>query len=659
MTTSSHFHSFRFSNFDSGQAPGNAAHNSLQGPTDSPAEAESRLHVVENEAYEQGIQHGRNETLGFEIDKLSPLKALLNQSKLILAEHQTNMQSAILKDTVALSMTLADGIIRNEINKNPELSAFILRRALQMVRGQEQIKIKAHPTDGESVQMLIHTMLPDSSDNVHIIADDHIVKGGCLIETEFGVIDARIDQQLTTLRIGLENTLGKSGNRYAASVEGPPVFEQLNGVIASTNTIKASGIVSKVVGLVVEANGPAVQLGSMCDIYGSESEKPIAAEVLGFRDRTVLMMPLEEIRNIGPGSRVVAREDTASIPVGNALLGRIIDGLGKPIDGKGSFTGEQQNSIYATPTNPLLRQRIRTPLDLGIRSINGLLTVGCGQRMGIFAGSGVGKSVLMGMIARKSQADVNVIALIGERGRELNEFIDKELGEEGLKKSVVVVATSDHLPLVRVRGAFVATAIAEFFRDQGLHVNLMMDSLTRFAMAQREIGLALGEPPTTKGYTPSVFTLLPRLLERAGTSDHNGTITGLYTVLVEGDDMNEPIADAARSILDGHIVLSRELAHQNHYPAIDVLKSISRVMPDIANLQHKHNASRLKELLATYRKAEDLINIGAYTKGSNPKIDLAIEKYDHIIAYLRQGIQEDVTFETSLVQLDQLINAST
>jgi flagellum-specific ATP synthase len=259
------------------------------------------------------------------------------------------------------------------------------------------------------------------------------------------------------------------------------------------------------------------------------------------------------------------------------------------------------------------------------------------------------------MIARRSSADVNVIALIGERGRELNDFIEKELGEEGLRKSVVVVATSDHLPLVRVRGAFVATAIAEFFRDQGKNVNLMMDSLTRFAMAQREIGLALGEPPTTKGYTPSVFTLLPKLLERAGTSDHSGTITGLYTVLVEGDDMNEPIADAARSILDGHIVLSRDLADQNHYPAIDVLRSISRVMADIASLQHKHNAGRLKELLATYRKAEDLINIGAYVAGSNPKIDRAIAKIDQINNYLRQSVQENVDFESSLLQLEQIM----
>jgi flagellum-specific ATP synthase len=295
-------------------------------------------------------------------------------------------------------------------------------------------------------------------------------------------------------------------------------------------------------------------------------------------------------------------------------------------------------------------------MDLGIRAINGLMTIGCGQRMGIFSGSGVGKSILLGMIARNSTADVNIIALIGERGREVNEFVEKELGEDGLKRSVVVVATSDHLPLIRMRGAFIATAIAEYFRDRGCHVNLMMDSITRFAMAQREVGLSLGEPPTTKGYTPSVFTLLPKLLERAGTSAGRGTITGLYTVLVEGDDENEPIADAVRSILDGHIFLSRDLAVQNHYPAIDVLKSVSRVMDDIVDVEHRENANRLRAILATYRKAEDLINIGAYAPGSNPAIDNAIEMIESVTAYMRQGIEEAATFERSVEQLFELFD---
>ncbi|NNF99213.1 MAG: flagellar protein export ATPase FliI [Desulfobacteraceae bacterium] len=433
-------------------------------------------------------------------------------------------------------------------------------------------------------------------------------------------------------------------------------LEKYTSVIDDISPVRAHGKVTRVVGFIVEATGPASTLGSTCDIYSKDNRHHVAAEVLGFRENTVLMMPLEEIRGIGPGSRVIARKETAHIPVGAGLLGRVIDGLGVPIDGKGSFTVDTDYPLYSNPINPLMRSRISKQLDLGVRAINGLLAVGCGQRMGIFAGSGVGKSILMGMIARHTDADVNVIALIGERGRELNEFIEKQLGEEGLAKSVVVVATSDHLPLIRMRGAFIATAIAEYFRDQGKHVNLMMDSITRFAMAQREIGLALGEPPTTKGYTPSVFTLLPRLLERAGTSTNSGTITGLYTVLVEGDDMNEPIADACRSILDGHIVLTRDLAMQNHYPAIDILRSVSRVMEDIADLKHRHNAGRLKETLATYKKAEDLINLGAYVPGSNKKIDYAMKKIEEITAYLQQEMTEAVNLEDSILSLETIMN---
>ena len=418
--------------------------------------------------------------------------------------------------------------------------------------------------------------------------------------------------------------------------------------------IRSTGRVTDVVGLVVEAHGPVSCLGTVCDIYSKHNNHKISAEVSGFKNNNVLLMPLEEILGIGPGCRVVARQQQAVVPGGPEMLGRVIDGLGKPIDGKGPIPGAADYPIYATSINPMMRKRICHPLDLGIRVINGLLTVGCGQRVGVFAGSGVGKSVLLGMIARKTRADVNVIALIGERGREVNEFIAKELGEKGLERSVIVVATSDRLPMIRMRGAFIATAIAEYFRDQGQHVNLMMDSVTRFAMAQREIGLALGEPPTTKGYTPSVFNLLPKLLERAGTSANRGTITGLYTVLVEGDDTNEPIADALRSILDGHINLNRDLAMENHYPAVDVLNSTSRVMSDITDEKHRQNAQRLKQILATYRKAEDLINIGAYVAGSNSKIDYAIEMFEMVSKYLRQTVEETVNFEDSISQLEAL-----
>ena len=418
--------------------------------------------------------------------------------------------------------------------------------------------------------------------------------------------------------------------------------------------IEACGQVTKVIGLVIEAHGPASRLGTVCDIYTRGQNHKIVAEVMGFRENRVLMMPVEDIQGIGPGSRVVAKQKKATIAVGPGLLGRVIDGLGKPIDGKGPVRVEYEYPIHTDAINPLLRKRIDKPLDLGVRSINGLLTIGCGQRIGLFAGSGVGKSVLLGMIARKTKADVNVIALIGERGRELNEFIDKQLGPKGLQRSVIVVATSDRLPLIRLRGAFIATTIAEYFRDQGQHVNLMMDSVTRFAMAQREIGLALGEPPTTKGYTPSVFTTLPKLLERTGTSKNSGTITGLYTVLVEGDDTNEPVADALRSILDGHINLNRDLAMQNHYPAIDILNSTSRVMDDIISPEHRDIANRFKDILATYRKAEDLINIGAYVKGSNAKIDYAIEMIEKMNLYLRQDIDETASFDESLRLLNDL-----
>jgi flagellum-specific ATP synthase len=427
-------------------------------------------------------------------------------------------------------------------------------------------------------------------------------------------------------------------------------YKKLN----NSDSILSVGSVTNVTGLVVEAKGPVARIGTVCDIFTKGEQKKVGAEVLGFKNNKVLLMPFEEIRGIGPGSRVIARQEKSSVSVGKWLLGRVIDGIGNPIDNKGQIKKEKKYPIYADPVNPLSRKRITTSLDIGIRAVNGLLTIGCGQRMGIFSGSGVGKSVLLGMIARNTKADVNVIALIGERGREVNEFIEKELGEEGLKRSVIIVATSDHLPLIRMRGAFIATAIAEYFRDQGKHVNLMMDSVTRFAMAQREIGLALGEPPTMKGYTPSVFTMLPKLLERAGTSANRGTITGLYTVLVEGDDTNEPIADALRSILDGHIVLKRELAMQNHYPAIDILSSISRVMDDIISSSQKENANKLKAVMATYRKSEDLINIGAYVAGSNPKIDYAIELNDRANGYLMQGIEDCVTYDESVKQLEEM-----
>ncbi len=427
-------------------------------------------------------------------------------------------------------------------------------------------------------------------------------------------------------------------------------------VISALDTFEFYGRVTQVVGLVLEAKLPEATLGGLVSIYTSYDSKPVFAEVVGFKGEKVLLMPLGDIRGVRPGSRVKLEEAQAFIPVGKALLGRILNGMGEPMDGKGEIklNGAKQ-FLYQDPPDPISRRMIEDPLDLGVKAINVFTTCGEGQRIGIMAGSGVGKSVLLSMMARNTSADINVIALIGERGREVRDFIEKNLGEEGLKRSVLVVATSDQSPLMRMRGAFVATAIAEYFRDQGKKVLFMMDSVTRFAMAQREIGLAVGEPPTTKGYTPSVFALLPKLLERAGTSAQAGSITGLYTVLVDGDDINDPVGDAVRSIVDGHIVLSRNLAAKNHYPAMDVLGSVSRVMSDVVSKERRGLAGRIRDLMSVYHDAEDLINIGAYVKGSNRKIDESLMVIDDINQFLRQDMHEKVSLEESWKRAGHII----
>ena len=410
---------------------------------------------------------------------------------------------------------------------------------------------------------------------------------------------------------------------------------------------KKLGKVSKIVGLTVESIGPDARLNDVCKISSSEKGKPpVLAEVVGFRDNRILLMPFEKVDGIGPGSVVENTGDVLRVRVSPEILGRIVDGLGRPIDGR-ELENADAYSVEAAPPDPMSREIISEILPLGVKAVDGLITVGKGQRIGIFAGSGVGKSTLLGMFARNTKADINVIALIGERGREVREFIERDLGEEGMKRSVVVVATSDKPALIRNKAAKTATAIAEYFRDQGKDVLLMMDSLTRFSMAQREIGLASGEPPVTRGYPPSVYSEMPKLLERAGTSE-KGSITGLYTVLVDGDDFNEPITDTARSILDGHIMLSRKLGHKNHYPAIDVLQSISRVMSQIATREHKQLAGKLKNVMATYNEAEDLINIGAYKAGSNKNIDFAISKIDKVNEFLMQGVDEKYNFDEEL-----------
>jgi flagellum-specific ATP synthase len=416
---------------------------------------------------------------------------------------------------------------------------------------------------------------------------------------------------------------------------------------------RLSGRVTHIVGLLIEANGPSVHLGEICYIYNKNGTS-VPCEVVGFREQKVLLMSLGEMTQIAPGAEVFPTAEIHQVAVTNSLCGRVLDGLGNPIDGKGPIRVEKYYPVTAPPPDALSRDRITEPLQTGVKVIDALCTSGRGQRFGIFSGSGVGKSSLLGMIAKRSSADINVLALIGERGREVRDFIERDLGPEGLTRSVVVVVTSDQAALLRAKGANVATAIAEFFRDQGHNVVFMMDSVTRYAMALREIGLAVGEPPTTKGYTPSVFAQLPKLLERAGNSD-KGSITGIYTILVEGDDLNDPVADNVRAILDGHVILSRKLAGAHHFPAVDVLQSLSRVMPDVTDKSHQKNAAVLRGLLQAYEEAEDLVNIGAYAAGSNPIIDEALMRMDGIRSFLKQSTDEGFTFEETVEQLSALL----
>ena len=430
-------------------------------------------------------------------------------------------------------------------------------------------------------------------------------------------------------------------------------LERYKNVIYRTEPKKSVGKVIQIVGLIIEADGTLGKISDLCYIFNSPDSKPFMAEIVGFREDRILLMPLGAIDGLKIGATVINTENPMKIEVGYQLIGRVLDGLGKPIDGLGEIHSDISYSTHGEIINPLNRRLIRESLSLGIKSIDAFVTLGKGQRMGIFAGSGVGKSTTLAMMAKNTSADLNVIALIGERGREVREFIDTTLGEEGMSRSIVVVATSEQPALVKIKAAFVAIAIAEYFRDEGKDVLFMLDSVTRIAMAQREVGLAVGEPPATRGYTPSVFALMPKILERAG-SNEKGTISGLYTVLVEGDDFNEPVSDTVRSILDGHIMLSRDLAHKNHYPAVDVLQSISRVMNDVVTPEHKDAAAKLRNILAIYRKNEDLINIGAYVKGSNKLVDKAIEMIDEINDFLTQSVDYKADYNETVKKLIEI-----
>jgi len=435
-------------------------------------------------------------------------------------------------------------------------------------------------------------------------------------------------------------------------------FSKYHTALEKTDTLERAGRVTKIVGLAVEASGPPSKIGDVCNMYTLDGTRIVRSEIVGFRDGQTLLMPFGNVEGVGLGSYVVYTGTSLRVPVGKQLTGRILDALGHPFDDLPVPEPEAWYPAENTPPNPLARERIREVLPLGIKAIDSMLTVGRGQRLGIFSGSGVGKSTLLGMIARYAVADVNVIVLVGERGREVKDFVERDLGEEGLKKSVLVIATSDQPALLRLKCAMTGTAIAEYFRDCGYKVLLLMDSLTRFAMAQREIGMAAGEPPVSRGYPPSVYTILPKLLERSGMSD-KGSITGLYTVLVEGDDLNEPISDTVRGILDGHIVLSRSIANSNHYPPIDVLGSVSRVMPDIITPEHMDMFGVFKNMTAVYREAEDLINIGAYKHGANPDIDLAIQLNPSIRSFLKQAVPEHYSFNETLDMMAQIIGQGT
>lgn len=436
-----------------------------------------------------------------------------------------------------------------------------------------------------------------------------------------------------------------------------PLFERANAVAKLAGTYELRGIVTDVTGLIIEGSGPSVPMGSRVSVISGKQE--IDAQVVGFRRDKVLLMPYGELQGVAPGAIITARGNNSDVLVSEKLLGRVIDGLGNPIDDKPLALIGDLVPLYRDPPSPINRARIKESFDLGVRTLNSMLTVGFGQRVGIMAGSGVGKSTLLGMIAKHSVSDINVIGLVGERGREVREFIERDLGPEGMKRSIVVVATGNESSLLRIRAAFLATAIAEYFREKGKKVVLMIDSVTRLAMAQREIGLAVGEPPSTRGYTPSVFAMLPKLLERAGTAQGEGSITGLYTVLVEGDDMNEPIADATRGILDGHIVLSRRLAGKGHFPAIEILGSVSRVMPDIVPREVMSLAAEARDVIATYQEAEDLITIGAYKPNQNPKVDRAVQCIDALNAFLKQPADEKCSIQESWKKLHQILSTKT
>ncbi len=587
--------------------------------------AKQELEAALKESVKEEIRRARHEAI-------SRVKSIVRKAIAVYSESREEMERA--------NIEIITGIIKN-ITGDSGLDEKILEKnisdALSLVReGKDSsIIMKLNPDD---LQMLEKDgRLADiikGTRGIKIMSDTKVLKGDCIVETDTRKIVASMEEKLKKAR---------------------EIMQDGGVVNQETGLVCVEGIVKQVVGTVIEVDGLSCSIGDVCEIITSDGGKKMQAEVVGYREGKNLLMPLSEMQGIGPKSRVRDLGRPFEIGLSESLLGRVIDGLGNPIDGGPEIKFKERRSIYGPELNPFERKRIDQVLLTGVRAIDTLLTCGKGQRMGIFSGSGVGKSTVLGMMARNTSAKVNVIALIGERGREVRDFIERDLGLEGLAKSVVIAATSEKSPLERIHGALVASTIAEFFKDMGYDVLLMMDSVTRFAMAQRELGLAVGEPPSTKGYTPSVFSKLPKLLERSGNFGNGGSITAFYTVLVEGDDMNEPIADAVRGILDGHIVLSRKLASRNHYPSIELTQSVSRIMPDITPRAMLELAGKAKETIAVMEEMEDLINIGAYKKGANPAVDRAVEIIRPLNEFLKQGIHEKYDFEKELVRLNSIL----
>ena len=568
-----------------------------------------------------------------------------------LATLRTELLRRSEQQTVQLALTIAKRVIQREISLDRTILVGMAHAALDRLAECVSATIRLHPDDYAAVAASLPEHNPDG--HVQVTADTTVDPRWLRRAVRFR-IDGRVSSG-TARRAGARDAQRRRGRpsrcrhpsmatpASTAGVSLQPYFARLEQV----DPTPLAGRVVRVVGLLVESIGPRARVGDICVIAGDRGESPLPVEVVGFRDGHLLSVPLGDTAGVRPGARIVLRSSCATVPVGSALLGRVVDAFGQPLDQLGPLRGTVQAPIRRAPSNPLSRHPVSVALPTGVRVVDSLLTCGRGQRVGLFGGSGVGKSTLLGMMARGTAADVTVLALVGERGREVRTFLEHDLGAEGLARSVLVVSTSDNPPLVRMRAAYAATAIAEYFRDQGKSVLLLMDSVTRFAMAQREVGLAAGEPPTAKGYPPSVFALLPGLLERAGNVGA-GSITGLYTVLVEGDDTNEPIADAVRAILDGHIVLSRDLASRNHYPAIDVLSSISRTMPDVTTPDHRRHAAQIREWLAVEREYRDLVSVGAYVAGSNPRLDEALARRDRIEALLCQPADTTCGFPDAL-----------